>query len=1620
MDRSNYYERFVNHSSQDITDIESALDLLFLPDVVVDTQVDDEEQTITYIISDRETADPVYVSDESEDEEAYRANYGRNSEYKGLLTEWLNNQPRLQQGVVDQPPEITRQDVDFPEVIEGVAATDFPETDVHDVFIPPMDDAEEDLVVDILQRKREHYDERDGDARFAPRLVVLSGFTQPDGDDFSYYNVEGRTIPSLVMTPDQAFVESDREFFTLLKTIPLIRDVFTYQTAFDEAIVEIEVAFNPAMVKDSYLYFNASTIANVLSTIVYRFIGLYYRRNPKHTLTREFKVQVGFHAVFKKLKKDVTIKAGQVTGGFDFLTFYKESMLNKDGVTLRFNTAEKAFKVTYNTTIEVINNCLDARNVPNMDSVWRYELLRTANIKLYCYECVVAMGKITIPPCIANKKACINPESTSGCFWWSVKLGLICNRTKKTDYSKTRKEIRGERHEQEKEFTKLQRISNIEGACMQLGIVHISNHGGVEQRTEVFPGVKESFFLQQGDLPDDMPCADRIFDKFCFLNPHIMLNVYKPSGSKNVPIQLVYEGNNSLVNENIKILFLEGEEEGSPGHYVCIKNFNKFLFNIDKCKGHKKIWCDQCKAYKLESSKLCPHLRMKRDFENTEVFCCEKCMSSFQSKEDLNKHNQMCLIVDKNYRVVELPEERTFLEFKSEKTNNLTPLPSFIVADFESILEPVHEEDTGNTKSHVTANHLPCAYGIKVVSIYKDLEKFITYWGKDPEDTMRNFCRDILQISAEVYRVYCSKEPIAMTLEDEKKYRRATECYICKKEFNGSELKYRDHDHVTGKYLGATCNGCNFRRVLKNCDLPLIFHNAKGYDLHHIIKEITKKEYGCTFNGIAQNSEKIMSFTIKKYVDDILPSGKKSCAKAMCNIKIIDSLLFLLKSLESLTNILKRKHPTDLPMAFKILFTTMREHGYTDKQIETSLTKNIYPYIWFDNFEKFDLPIETLSQLVEDKKYECFTDTVDETYISTFEKKAEVFRSVLKEFPEFKTIKDYANLYLMCDVLQLVDIIVNARETFFASHKLDMLRYYGAPGYSWDAFLFQLHFKPELFKVTEMNMVCFFMQCIRGGCSGIMTRFAQANNKLIKGQYDPEKEETFILYLDANNLYGWSMMQKLPYAEFLWFTEHELAAFNEGGQTYTLMRISHMVAEGRGCFLEVKLEYPKELHDAHNLYPLAPERRCVKESEVSYFTRHLHEKLKVKINTKTPLLLQTLEDKDHYFVYYKNLQLYCQLGLKLVHVYGGIHFKEGYVMKDYIQLNTKLRNQPGASEFDKEMYKLMNNSIYGKTLENPMKYSILQFLSTQKQFFKAAGKPGFDGTVFTQDDFAIAKLKYETVKYEKPLYLGATITELAKWKMFNFYYNVIQDYFKGDKWAKLLFTDTDSLMLHIKTDNIYRDIAAINADPKYDCPIDVSSFDPKCVEAFKINTKNNKVIGAFKSETGSQQIVEFVGLRAKMYSYIVDGDRSAPHFKAKGVARSSLNMLSHQNYIKCLFNPDVPELARQPIKMKTIRSKKHNLMSIESEKFGLSTNDTKRYIIPSGEGKFIKTLAFGHYAIPTYESEQTLPTPPPPPLSPSSTRPSPLPSPPLAVDVNASKLASPAKKRGRKKKDNSN
>ena len=178
----------------------------------------------------------------------------------------------------------------------------------------------------------------------------------------------------------------------------------------------------------------------------------------------------------------------------------------------------------------------------------------------------------------------------------------------------------------------------------------------------------------------------------------------------------------------------------------------------------------------------------------------------------------------------------------------------------------------------------------------------------------------------------------------------------------------------------------------------------------------------------------------------------------------------------------------------------------------------------------------------------------------------------------------------------------------------------------------------ELELLSDPDMLLMVEQGIRGGVSMIAKRCAKANNKYMGDKFDPNEESRFIQYLDANNLYGWAMLQPLPVGDFKWMDEKE----NENWFEFSNQ-------EWRGCILEVDLEYPKGLHDLHNDYPLAPERLMANRVEK---------------------LIPNLGDKKNYVLNYPNLKQYFDMGLKLTKIHRGISFFEDAWLKPYIDLNT--------------------------------------------------------------------------------------------------------------------------------------------------------------------------------------------------------------------------------------------------------------------------------------------------------------------------------------------------------------
>ena len=633
--------------------------------------------------------------------------------------------------------------------------------------------------------------------------------------------------------------------------------------------------------------------------------------------------------------------------------------------------------------------------------------------------------------------------------------------------------------------------------------------------------------------------------------------------------------------------------------------------------------------------------------------------------------------------------------------------------------------------------------------------------------------------------------------------------HICNKKCTDKDIRVRDHCHINGKFRGSAHQECNLKLRIKpeEIKIPVIFHNLRGYDSHFIMQqigEITKKhtyknkkgeDKEMNINAIPNNLEKYLAFTLGNH------------------LTFIDSFQFMSSSLDKLVSNLPKK---------ALKYTSNEFKG---KRLNLMSQKGVYPYDFMDSFEKFnqtELP-------TKDQFYSILNDQhiTDNDYQHA--------QNVWETF-NLKTMGDYHDLYLKSDILLLADVFENFRKTCLEYYKLDPCHYFTSPGLSWDAMLKMTNIKPEL--MVDIDMFQFIEKGMRGGISYIANRYGKANNKYMKS-YNKNKPAKYIMYLDANNLYGWAMSQYLPTGNFKWMTEKQINKINLA---------TYKEDSKKGLILEVDLEYPRELHDLHNDYPLGPEKVKVTENMLSNYCKKIKEKYNISIG-QVHKLIPTLKNKEKYVLHYRNLQLYLNLGLKLTKVHRVLEFDQSPWLKQYIDFNTEKRKH-AKNSFEKDFFKLMNNSVFGKTMENLRKRVDVRLVTNEKKLLKLASKPTYvSSKIFNENLVAVHKIK-ETLTLNKPAYVGMCILDLSKTLMYDFHYNYIKKKY-GDK-ARLLFTDTDSLTYEIEDEDVHKDFWT-----------DKDMFDNSDYpenSPYYCNT-NKKVIGKFKDEAAGVPICEFVGLR---------------------------------------------------------------------------------------------------------------------------------------------------------------
>ncbi|CAH3196323.1 unnamed protein product, partial [Porites evermanni] len=731
----------------------------------------------------------------------------------------------------------------------------------------------------------------------------------------------------------------------------------------------------------------------------------------------------------------------------------------------------------------------------------------------------------------------------------------------------------------------------------------------------------------------------------------------------------------------------------------------------------------------------------------------------------------------------------------------------------------------------------------------------------DSDNVALTFVNKIVELTKAIYdKYYRRPRQLILSRDEQQSFNKATSCHICHGLLNGD--KVRDHCHFTGKYRGAAHNQCNLQRR-KPRVLPVIFHNLQGYDSHLFIKQLAT--IPGKLNCIPSTEEKYISFSKHIQVGEYKVDG--FVKPITFEIRFIDSFKFLQTSL---ANLVSNLQPDDLHNTKKIF----------KKNTSLLTRKGVYPYDYVSSLDKF---LETHLPPKEE-----FYSKLNDEDISDKD-----YQHAISVFNTFKcrSIRDYHDLYLKSDVLLLADVFENFRKTCLKHYNLDPAHYYTSPGLAWDACLKTTGQHLQL--LHDYDMLMMFERGIRGGITHISKRYAEANNKYMKN-YNHDKPSSYIQYLDANNLYGWAMSQNLPTHGFSWMkniTKEKVMDILDKAN-YSMSNRGK-----KGWIFEVDLEYPSELWDLHNDYPLAPEN--------------------IKVNGVEKLVCH-FKPRKNYVVHYRNLRQYLEMGMKITAAHRGISFYQSPWMEPYIRKNTELRKK-ASNSFEKDFFKLMNNSVFGKTIENIRKRQNIELVDDRRKAAKLTSRPNFDRATIFDPNLIAVHMKNTEVYFNKPVYVGQAILDLSKTLMFNFHYSYIKEKYKSK--AELLFTDTDSLMYQIHTDDFYDDISNDILEK-----FDTSDYPPSHPSGIPTGV-NKKVIGMFKDEVAGRQITHFIGLRPKLYTFkIEDGYTSK---KCKGVKKSVVKKgIDFEHYFECLFTGE-----KQMRTMKIIRNNRNKCKNCQSINF---------------------------------------------------------------------------------------
>lgn len=693
----------------------------------------------------------------------------------------------------------------------------------------------------------------------------------------------------------------------------------------------------------------------------------------------------------------------------------------------------------------------------------------------------------------------------------------------------------------------------------------------------------------------------------------------------------------------------------------------------------------------------------------------------------------------------------------------------------------------------------------------------------------------------------------------------------------------------------------NYAGKLEADEVIIYFHNGEGYDFHFVLLEIGKIAYEMMkeINITADSSEKIRYFDIR-----YKPRGQEVFRK----ICFRDSFAFVSQSLSKwLESTKKCVHD------FRCF-----DSNFTDpRQRELVLQKNPFPYNAIKSEEDLTQPISVMTDwfLAENN-----TDLFCDKY--TKEELEEIYRTwFIPALDTFKwtTVEDYYRTYLTCDVAQLCDVMEHFAKEVRDEFELDIHYYFGTPSLTWAAWLKHNEGKFELDTIPEEGFDI-VISSIRGGQTGAMTRLYDSETR-------EEDKDTICYDLDCNSLYA-TVMLKMKYPCHDWKITTDIPSDHH----LLMIWLNELHDAGRSGFIEVTFDV-KDDPSLYSYMPVASRRRIHGVYDYKAM-REYGEKGETPARQIFSGLCNVTGLHEHYCCHTKLLLFYLEqefINVRTVH--KCLHGKDEPVFEEYVKHNLDKRAEFAGDAIKKMLYKLMNNSLYGKTYEDVTKRQSFAVEQTRK--YEQLREDEKKREILKMENWVIYETYQRTFLMDKPIYLGAAITEFSKLWMYRFFYTQIRPVYPT---AQVLYTDTDALTIKFPRGvTSLQQVAHALLLRFGEQIIDTSNWvNPKVLGEGTYEQNNQP--GLFKSETDDHRIVKMVALRAK--TYIMVCDNGSVKMSVKGCPMKEKSRLTFNDFCEILFGNG----ETKTIEYDAIQSKYHIVKSTTLTRVVLSADDLKRYI----------------------------------------------------------------------------